>query len=67
MIGGTYRAICRRIVIDPRDGSAYFTTGNGAIHQYRLASDSVETVAGVSLKKDYFGSLDPSKHGTWRL
>jgi hypothetical protein len=68
-IGGTYRAICRRIVIDPRDGSAYFTTGDGAIHQYRLASDSIETVAGVSLKKDYFGSLDPSRHGmayNWR-
>ena len=69
VVGSSYRAICRRIVIDPRDGSAYFTSGNGAIHQYRYSSDSVTTVPGVSLKKDYFGQMDPSRHGmayNWR-
>ncbi len=68
-LGSTYRAICRRIVIDPRDGSAYFTTGDGAIHRYDYAADKVGTVAGVSLKKDYFGSYNPSLHGmayNWR-
>ena len=68
-LGTTYRAICRRIVIDPRDGSAYFTTGDGTIHRYDYASDKVETVAGVNLKKDYFGSYNPALHGmayNWR-
>jgi hypothetical protein len=68
-LGSTYRAICRRIVIDPRDGSAYFTTGDGAIHRYDYAADKVETIAGVNLKKDYFGSYNPSMHGmayNWR-
>ena len=68
-IGGTYRSICRRIVVDPLDGSAYFTTGDGTIHRYDFASDSVVTVPGVSLKRDYFGQMDPSQHGmayNWR-
>lgn len=68
-IGSTYRAICRRIVVDPDDGSAYFTTGDGAIHEYSYKTDTVETVSRVSLHKDYFGQLDPSKHGmayNWR-
>lgn len=68
-IGSTYRAICRRIVLDPDDGSVYFTTGDGAIHAYRYATDTVETVPGVTLRKDYFGQFDPSKYGmayNWR-
>jgi len=68
-IGSTYRAICRRIVIDPRDGSAYFTTGDGVIHQYNYETDSVQAVPGVSLKKEYFGQFDPAEHGmayNWR-
>jgi hypothetical protein len=68
-LGSTYRAICRRIVIDPRDGSAYFTTGDGNLHRYDYDKDKVDTVAGVNLKKDYFGSYNPSMHGmayNWR-
>jgi hypothetical protein len=68
-VGTTYRAICRRIVVDPRDGSAYFTTGDGSIHRYRRDSGQVETVPGVSLRKDYFGSFDPARPGmayNWR-
>lgn len=68
-LGSTYRAICRRIVVDPRDGSAYFTTGDGTIHRYDYGKDTVETVAGVNLKIDYFGSYNPAKHGmayNWR-
>ncbi|MEO6828758.1 MAG: hypothetical protein ABI164_03040 [Acidobacteriaceae bacterium] len=68
-LGTTYRAICRRIVVDPEDGSAYFTTGDGVIHRYDHNTDSVSAVKGVSLKKDYFGMFDPSKEGmayNWR-
>lgn len=68
-IGDTYRSICRRIVIDPRDGSAYFTTGEGTIYRYSYSTEAIAAVAGVNLKKDYFGQLDPSQHGmayNWR-
>jgi hypothetical protein len=68
-LGDTYRSICRRIVINPRDGSAYFTTGEGTIYQYNYATDSIDAVPGVSLKKDYFGEMDPTQHGmayNWR-
>jgi hypothetical protein len=69
VIGDTYRSICRRIVIDPRDGSAYFTTGEGTIYRYSYDADTISSVVGVNLKKDYFGQLDPAKHGmayNWR-
>ena len=58
--GPTYRTICRAIGIDPRDGSAYFTTGDGVIHRYRYRLDAVENVAGDTMKKDYFGVYDPA-------
>jgi hypothetical protein len=68
-IGSTYRAICRRIVLDPDNGNVYWTTGDGAIHEYIYKSERVGTVPGVSLRKDYFGQFDPSKLGmayNWR-
>jgi hypothetical protein len=68
-LGDTYRSICRRIVVDPRDGSAYFSTPEGDIYRYDYAKDAVEQVEGVSLKKDYFGQQDPKQHGmayNWR-
>jgi hypothetical protein len=68
--GATYRTICRSFAIDPRDGNVYFTTGEGAIHRYRYDSDSVETVAGDNMKKDYFGLYEPTSPGhmayNWR-
>lgn len=68
-IGSTYRAICRRIVLDPDDGNVYWTTGDGTLREYLYKSDSVGTVPDVSLRKDYFGQFDPSKYGmayNWR-
>lgn len=68
-IGSTYRAICRRIVLDPDDGNVYWTTGDGAIHEYLYKNDTVRTVPGINLRKDYFGRFDPSKHSmayNWR-
>jgi hypothetical protein len=69
VLGSTYRSICRRIVVDPRDGSAYFTTGEGTIYKYSYDSQTIAAVNGVNLKKDYFGQLDPAQHGmayNWR-
>ena len=68
--GPTFRTICRSIVVNPEDGSVYFSTSDGLIHRYLYDGDSVEIVKGDDLKKDYFGLYDPSSAGhmgyNWR-
>jgi hypothetical protein len=68
--GKTFRVICRSLVVDPDDGSVYFTTGDGDIMRYGYDTDSVKKVEGVSLEKDIFGCFNPSEPGTmaynWR-
>ena len=68
--GENYRTICRSIAVDPEDGSAYFTTGDGDILRYKYDSDSVEVVKGDNMKKDYFGLYDVTSPGhmgyNWR-
>jgi hypothetical protein len=68
--GPQYRTICRSLVVDPSDGSVYFTTSEGDIFRYRYDRDAIEKVAGEDLRKDYFGIYDPTSSGTmgynWR-
>lgn len=68
--GENYRTLCRALVVDPQDGSTYFTTGDGAILRYRYDSDSIEVIEGEDMKKDYFGLYDPTSSGhmgyNWR-
>ncbi len=68
--GPTYRTLCRSIAVDPNDGSAYFSTGDGAILRWRSDTDAVETIADEDLKKDYLGLYDPTSPGhmayNWR-
>jgi hypothetical protein len=68
--GPAYRTLCRSIAVNPEDGSAYFTIGDGAILRYHADRDALETVAGEDLKKDYFGLYDPTSPGhmgyNWR-
>jgi len=68
--GAAYRTLCRSIAVNPEDGSAYFTTGDGAIVRCRADSDALETIAGEDMKKDYFGLYDPTSPGhmgyNWR-
>jgi hypothetical protein len=68
--GPTYRALCRALVVNPEDGSVYFTTSDGQILRYRYDKDAIETVAGEDMRKDYFGVYDPSTPGhlgyNWR-
>jgi len=68
--GPTYRTLCRSLRVDPADGSVYYTTGDGWIFRYRYDQDAIEKVEGEDLKKDYFGSYDPTSPGSmgynWR-
>lgn len=68
--GPTYRTICRSIVVDPTDGSAYFTNGTGDILRYRYDRDAAEPLTGDDMRKDYFGFYDPTSPGhmgyNWR-
>ena len=69
-VGPTYRTVCRSIVVDLDDGSAYFTTSEGTILRYQASTDSVAPVEGEDMRKDYFGLYDPTSPGhmgyNWR-
>jgi len=68
--GDEYRTLCRSLVVNPDDGSVYFTTGDGVILRYRYDTDAIEVVEGDDMKKDYFGLYDPTSAGhmgyNWR-
>ncbi len=68
--GEAYRTLCRSLVVDPGDGSVYYTVGDGDIFRYRCDRDALEVVAGENMKKDYFGLYDPTSPGhmayNWR-
>jgi hypothetical protein len=68
--GPDFRTVCRSIVINPEDGTAYMTTSEGTILQCKSGQDKVEPVQGEDMKKDYFGLYDPSFPGhmgyNWR-
>jgi len=68
--GQNYRTLCRSLTVDPEDGSVYFTTSEGFIFRYKYDRDAIEKVEGEDLRKDYFGSYDPTSPGTmgynWR-
>lgn len=68
--GDQYRTLCRSLVVDPRDGSCYFTTGDGDILRYRCDRETIEKVEGEDMRKDYFGLYDPTSPGhmgyNWR-
>ena len=68
--GAEYRTVCRSIAVNAGDGSAWYSTSEGAIFHYRADTDSVERVNGDSLRKDYFGVYDPASPGhmgyNWR-
>ncbi len=68
--GENYRTLCRSFVVDPTDGSLYFTVGDGDIFRYRYDRDAIEMVNGDDMRKDYFGLYDPTSAGhmgyNWR-
>jgi hypothetical protein len=67
--GKNFRTLCRSLAIDPLDGAVYATTSEGTIFCLRLGADKLEPLE-EDLKKDYFGSYDPTSAGhmgyNWR-
>ena len=65
-----YRALCRSPIVNPEDGSVYFTTVDGLILRYVFDRDALEIIQGEDMKKDYFGLYDPNQPGhmgyNWR-
>ena len=68
--GKDYRVLCRSIVVDPRDGTAYFSTSEGDIYSYNPSFSEIKKVEGVNLRLDYFGKYEPTRPGSmqynWR-
>lgn len=68
--GDDFRTLCRTIIINPEDGTAYVTTSEGTIKQCRYGQHKLEILEGEDMKKDYFGLYDPKQAGhmgyNWR-
>ncbi|MDF7816062.1 hypothetical protein P1X15_00605 [Runella sp. MFBS21] len=68
--GDDYRVLCRSMVVDPRDGTVYFSTSEGDIFTYHPNNESIQKLEGVDLRLDYFGKYDPTRPGSmgynWR-
>ncbi|HPT21256.1 MAG TPA: hypothetical protein PLR88_04855 [Bacteroidales bacterium] len=68
--GTDFRVVCRSLVVNPEDGTVYFTNAEGQIKCLKQGNDIVETVEGDDLKKDYFGTYEVSTSGSmaynWR-
>lgn len=68
--GAEYRTLTRAMVVNPDDGSVYYTTADGDIMRYRYDRDAIEKVTADNLRKDYFGLYDPTSPGhmgyNWR-
>ncbi len=68
--GDDYRVLCRSILVDPRDGTAYYTVSDGDIYSYNPSDPILKKVKGVDLRLDYFGTYDTQDAGSmgynWR-
>ena len=70
MPGDSYRALCRSMFVDHRDGAVYYSTSEGYIYTYSPGASSPKKVEGTDLRLDYFGKYDPTRPGNmgynWR-
>jgi hypothetical protein len=68
--GRDFRVLCRSIVVNPDDGTIYLTNAEGQIKCLKEGKDTVDTIDGEDMKKDYFGTYDVYTSGSmaynWR-
>jgi hypothetical protein len=68
--GEDFRTLCRSLVVNPADGTVYFSVAEGDILSYHPEEGAVKKIEGVDLRLDYFGKYDPKRPGSmgynWR-
>lgn len=68
--GDDFRTLCRSLVVDPRDGTVYFSIAEGDVLSYNPEKGRIEKLDEVDLRIDYFGKYDPKRPGSmgynWR-
>jgi hypothetical protein len=68
--GDDFRSLCRSLVVDPRDGSVYFSTSEGDIFSYQPGAPKIKKLDGVDMRLDYLGKYDTTRPGSmgfnWR-
>jgi len=68
--GDDFRSLCRSLLVDPNDGSVYFSNSEGDIFSYDPLVSEIEKLADINLRLDYFGKYDPTRPGSmgynWR-
>jgi hypothetical protein len=69
-MGRDFRVLCRSIAVNPDDGTIYLTNAEGQIKCLKEGKDTVETIEGEDMKKDYFGTYEVYTAGSmaynWR-
>lgn len=63
--GEDFRVLCRALVVDPEDGTVYYSTAVGDIFAYNPDSGSLDKLEGVDLRLDYFGENDGTRPGSF--
>ncbi|MES3017266.1 MAG: hypothetical protein V4721_05785 [Bacteroidota bacterium] len=68
--GKDFRSLCRSLLVNPVDGSVYFSTSEGDIYTYDRKEIKTSKLENVNLRLDYFGKYDPTMPGSmgynWR-
>jgi hypothetical protein len=68
--GADFRSLCRSLLVDPNNGTVYFSTSEGNIFSYHPNEARIVKLDDINLKLDYFGTYDPTRPGSmgynWR-
>ena len=68
--GDDFRSLCRSLLVDPNNGTVYFSTSEGDIFSYNPNENKIVKLDDINLRLDYFGTYDPTRPGSmgynWR-
>lgn len=68
--GDDFRSLCRSLLVDPNNGTVYFSTSEGDIFSYNPNVAEIVKLDDINLRLDYFGKYDPTRPGSmgynWR-
>lgn len=68
--GTDYRPLCRALLVEPASGDLWYSTADGTLWKLERAAEKPVASERVSMRRDYFGSFDPTRPGSmawnWR-